>query len=178
MLLTACDNSIDWISRRYPGRRFFFYYLEHPASIVFAAYKTPGMWVYAYTDNQVVNTRRNVYIKGNGARAQEEQHAMTTERELRAPYVMGAVNSIGLIIGCTYFNGPKAYDRTCPNCATYQALVWATIAQHVECPKCKRKYDLETGVIVSGDKGEPLMRYGVTYNENQPDHGKVLYVGN
>ncbi len=178
VLLSSCDNVDDWISRRYPGRCFFFFYLEHPTSILFAAYKTPGMWVYAYTENVLTNNNRHVYIQSGSSTSQQEIHDITTAREKSCRYVMGARNDIGLIIGCTYFNGPRAYDRTCPNCPTIQTLRWAYNAQHVECSKCKRTYDLETGAIVDGDKGEALMRYGITYDETRADHDKVLYVGN
>ena len=168
--LWACTKVDDWISRRYPGRRFFFFEQEHPTSLIFSAYKSPGMYVYVYT--RVVDQKRHVYVQSNDSRMPAEDNLITTERESRAAYLVGAVNEIGIIIGCSNFNGPKAYDRICPNCASYQAMAWAKNVQHVVCNRCKREYDLETGAIVSGDDGDALMRYGISYD------GSKLYVGN
>ncbi len=169
-LLWSCADVDDWISRRYPGRRFFFFHMEHPTSILFAAYKNPGMYVYAYT--RVVNGIRHVYIQSSDSSTPAEDNLITTEREKRATYIVGASSEIGLIIGCSNFNGPKAYDRCCPNCAGYQALSWAKNVQHVTCRRCNREYDLETGAIVGGSDGDILMRYGVAFD------GEKLYVGN
>jgi nitrite reductase/ring-hydroxylating ferredoxin subunit len=170
IVLCSCADTDDWISRRYPGRRFFFFYEEHPTSLLFAAYKSPGMYVYVYT--KINHGVRHVYVQSNDARMLPEDNAITTERESRAPYFVGANSEIGLIVGCSFFNGALAFDRICPNCTGYQPLAWAENAQHVKCAKCKRTYDLGTGAIVDGEKGEVLMRYGIAFD------GTKLYVGN
>ena len=172
LLLASCEKADDWISRRYPGRRFFFFHQEHPTSLLFAAYQNPGMWVYVYCRGDGVKDYRHVYVQSNDEQMGVEDNVVSTERERRAAYILGASNEIGLIVGCTFFNGPKAYDRICPNCTTLQALRWTQHTQHVACQKCKREYDLETGAIVAGDGGEALLRYGCSYD------GNCLYVGN
>ena len=165
----ACTEE-DLISRRYPCR-FYFYQEPHPTSLIFAAYRSPGAYVYVYS--QIDNTgRRHVYVQSNDGKTPLEDNVISTDLELKAPYVLGANNEMGLIVGCTNFNGPAAYDRTCPNCATRQPLSWATNRQQVRCNKCLRTYSLDTGGIVEGDDGDALMRYNISFD------GSRLYVGN
>lgn len=172
LLLTmlACSED-DPISRRHPCR-FFFYYEPHPTSLIFSAYRSAGMYVYVYTKTES-NGRRHVYVQSNDGKTPLEDNIIATDIELQAPYMLGANNEIGLILGCTNFNGPRAYDRICPNCETTQSLHWKeSNRQQVECPKCKRVYELETSNIVSGADGEPLMRYNINFDGNR------LTVGN
>lgn len=173
VLLVSCAKEDDWISRRYPNRRFFFFKEEHPTSILFAAYTNPGTWVYAYCTGSGTKDFIHVFIESNAQKANQEEHIISSERERRAEYRMGASNTIGLIIGCTYFDGPRAYDRICPNCTLMMPLHWTNgNATHVTCDKCHREYDLDTGAIYSGDDGQALLRYGCSYD------GNCLYVGN
>lgn len=170
LLAVASCQEDDPISRRYPCR-FYFYYEPHPTSIIFSSIRSAGMYVYAYTKVEG-NGRRHVYAQSNDGKTPVEDNVITTAIEQKAPFLLGANSEIGLIIGCTNFNGPTAYDRTCPNCATLQPLSWSGNRQQVNCKRCSRTYDLETGAIVTGTKGDPLLRYGVVFDGNR------LSVGN
>jgi hypothetical protein len=164
LLLTACDKAEDLVSRRNPCR-FYFYYEQHPTSLLFSAFKSAGMWVFVSTDGDGYKTERHVYVQANSSNAQIEDNVVRTDIERRAPYMLGASNQIGLIAGRTNFNGPWAYDRICPNCEGMHPLNWnKTNRQHVDCMECKREYDLETGNIVSGNRGEGLLRYNFAFD--------------
>jgi hypothetical protein len=169
LLLLACKED-DPISRRYPCR-FFFYHEPHSTSLIFSAYNAPGMYVYVYTTVET-NGRRHVWAQSNDGKMPTEDNVISTDIELRAPYMLGARNDLGLILGRTNFSGPTAYDRVCPNCEGLTPLHWTGNRQQVECPRCKRTYDLETGVILSGDRGDALLRYGINFDGNR------LSVGN
>ena len=101
-----------------------------------------------------------------------EDNVIGTEIEKRTACVLGASNSIGIIVGMTNFNGLWAYDRSCPNCASLQAMDWTGNRQQVACPKCKRTYDLETGNIIDGAPGEALLRYFCSFD------GTILHAWN
>lgn len=125
------------------------------------------MYVYVYTKTDS-NGRRHVYAQSNDGKTPLEDNIIATDIELQAPYMLGANNEIGLILGCTNFNGARAYDRICPNCEMTQSLHWKeSNRQQVECPKCNRVYELETSNIVSGADGEPLMRYNINFDGNR-----------
>jgi nitrite reductase/ring-hydroxylating ferredoxin subunit len=162
LCLHSCDKAEDPISHRYPCR-FFFYREMHPNSILFAAYASPGSYVYVYTKIETTEgaAHRFVYVQSNDGRTALERNRIETQIEANAPYMLGASNEIGLIVGCTNFNGPAAYDRTCPNCAERQPMAWTENRQRVACSSCKRKYELETGAVVEGAEGDALMRYKV-----------------
>lgn len=162
--LTACKED-DPISRRHPCR-FYFYYQPHPTSLIFSAYKSAGMYVYVYTKTES-NGMRHVLVQSNDSRSTLEDNLITTDLEKMAPYSLGASNSVGLIIGCTNFSGPTAFDRTCPNCYGSQPLEWSTNRQQVTCSHCHRIYDLETSSIVEGAEGEALMRYIINFDGNR-----------
>jgi hypothetical protein len=169
MGIVACKED-DPISRRYPCR-FYFYYEPHPTSLIFSAYRSPGMYVYVYSTVES-NGRRHVCVQTNDKNTTFEDNVISGEKELRAPYMLGARNDLGLILGCTNFSGPVAYDRVCPNCDALTPLHWTGNRQQMECPSCKRTYDLETGAILSGDNGHALLRYGINFD------GSRLSVGN
>jgi nitrite reductase/ring-hydroxylating ferredoxin subunit len=171
LLLFSCGPADDWISRRYPNRRFFFFQQEHPTSQLFSIF-TASNYSYYYVYSATVGGVRHIYVQSSNSAAPPEDHPITTDRERNAPFLMGATNETGLIIGLSNFNGPLAYDRICPNCSGYQPLRWASVATHVTCSKCQREYDLETGAVIAGEGGEHLMRYGISYD------GTKIYVGN
>lgn len=160
------------ISRRYPCR-FQFHADYHPTSIIITACKSPGTYVYIYTeiDKQGV---RHVYAQLNDGKTPTEDNIIATDKEANySAYLLGANNAIGLIVGMTNFNGLVAYDRVCPNCTGKRALSWSEKNhQQVFCNVCKRTYDLETGALLSGSEGDALLRYGASFN------GTVLAVGN
>ena len=159
LVLTSCEKDND-ISRKYPCR-FHFYREMHPTSLIFSSYQSPGAYVYVYTKivREATGSVRYVYAQSNDGKTPLEYNRIATQVEANVPYLLGANNDIGLIIGCTNFSGPVAYDRICPNCTGYMPLIWAANPQQVTCNNCKRVYDLETRAIVSGAGGSPLMRY-------------------
>ena len=168
MLTTSCKED-DVVSHRYPCR-FYFYYQMHPTSLVFSAYRSPGNYVYVYQKMENDPERgvvfRYICVQSNDGKTPLERNRIETQVESNVPYVLGANNEIGLIIGCTNFNGPVAYDRICPNCTGYFPLTWvATNRQRVECSNCKRVYELATGAIVEGNGGDALLRYKVSLDE-------------
>lgn len=166
LMLTSCKESDDMISRRYPCR-FHFYQQMHPTSIIWAAYRSPGTYVFVYTQVETSKgvSYRYVYVQSCDASTPLERNRIETQIESNVPYMLGASNEVGLIIGCTNFNGPVAYDRCCPNCTGIYPLAWAENKQRVTCPSCKRVYDLETGAISSGGEGDALMRYLISSDD-------------
>ncbi len=162
-LLSSCSKENDFISRRYPCR-FHFYQQMHPTSLLFAAYRSPGTYVFVYTKMEVIKgiSYRYVYVQSSSSSTPVERNRIETQVESNVPYLLGASNDVGLIIGCTNFNGPVAYDRTCPNCTGTYPLIWAESKTQVTCASCHRNYDLETGAISAGADGDPLMRYIVS----------------
>ena len=164
ILFTSCEDATDYISHRYPCR-FIFDETQHPTSLLFAAVKSPGTYVYVTTTGDGRTTLRHVYVTLNDGRTPTEDNVIRTDRENYSAYQLGASNDIGLFIGCTNFNGPTAYDRACPNCAALQPLNFSGNRQQVTCAKCQRSYDLETGA--STTDGEALMRYAINYYNGQ-----------
>lgn len=171
LALAACDDATDFISHRYRCH-FIFDVQQHPTSLLVAAVKSPGAYVFVTTTGDGKNSVRHVYVTSNALNTPQEDNLIRTDRENYSTYLLGARNDIGLIVGCTNFNGMTAYDRACPNCTSLTALSFAGNRQQVECKHCGRTYDLETGAIVDGNNGEPLMRYIVKYN------GQQIYVNN
>jgi len=156
-LLAGCSG--DEMVSRSNVCRFTFYYDLHPTSLLFSAAKNPGCYVAVTTEGDGKTAVRHVYVTSNDGKTSREDNTITTDKENYLSYVLGASNSIGLIIGLTNFNGLWAYDRSCPNCAAMRALQFSGNRQHVSCDKCGRTYALETGAITDGPAGTALMRY-------------------
>ncbi len=168
LLVASCTKENSMISRRYPCR-FHFYFQMHPSSMLMAAYNSPGTYVFTYSKVEMDRERgasyRYVYVVTNNPDTPEERNRIETQIESNVPYMMGASNEVGLIVGRTNFNGPVAYDRACPTCTGVYPLAWNGRKAQVVCNNCKRVYDLETGAIVEGAEGEPLMRYMVSVDD-------------
>ena len=64
LMLTSCKESDDMISRRYPCR-FHFYQQMHPTSMIWAAYRSPGTYVFVYTQVETSKgvSYRYVYVQ-------------------------------------------------------------------------------------------------------------------
>lgn len=63
-----------------------------------------------------------------------------------------------------------AYDLACPNCYAGDAMITKELTlsgERLSCSRCHRIYDLQSdGIVVSGDPGQPLLRYrSVVYNQ-------------
>lgn len=171
LIATQSCKDDETISRRYPCR-FQFYVEQHATSIVFSACKSPGSYVFISTkiDEKGI---RHVYAQSNNAKMPVEDNIISTDKEANyTAYLLGANNEIGLIVGCTNFSGLAAYDRICPNCPDLRPLVWSANGQKVQCNRCQRTYDLETGTLVNGAAGDALLRYGCNFD------GTRLSVGN
>lgn len=80
---------------------------------------------------------------------------------------LGVYNGTGIIIGYGNLNFPAtlyAYDSQCPNCFKSTNLPRYQLTMKTdgtaECGSCHRKYDMNNdGLVVSGDKGDKLIRY-------------------
>ena len=147
-------------------------YDTHSTCLAFAAVQSPGMYVSITTKGDGRTTVRHVYVTSNEKGAKTEDVIIRNDDENYRTFALGRSNDVGLIVGCTNFSGPTAYDRSCPNCETLETLDFTGNRQHVGCDKCGRTYMLETGAIVTGTKGDPLLRYGVVFDGNR------LSVGN
>jgi nitrite reductase/ring-hydroxylating ferredoxin subunit len=161
-LLTSCQAD-GIVSRRY-GCHFVFSYEQHSTSLLFAAARSAGTYVYVTMAGDGKTTARHVYVTSNDGKTPREDNIIATDKENYTTFQLGASNSIGIFIGLTNFNGLWAYDRQCPNCGGSQALNFTGNRQQVGCGKCQRIYDLETGGIVSGEQGDPLMRYFCSFD--------------
>ena len=162
LLVSACEGDNPF-SRRY-ACQFMMKQQTHPASLAFAAVQSPGMYVAVTTTGDGRSSLRHVYVTSNDGKTPREDNIIRDEDEIRRVYQLGRSNETGLIVGCTNFNGPVAYDRSCPNCEALQVLDFTGNRQQVGCQGCGRTYMLDTGGIVSGDRGEELMRYNCQYN--------------
>ena len=161
-LFSSCEAEAP-VSRKYICS-FVFSYKEHATSLLFAAAQNPGTYVYVTTKGDGKTSVRHVYVNSNDGKTPQEDNVISSDLENYSSYVLGASNSIGLFIGTTNFNGLWAYDRACPNCTNLQAMNWTGNRQQVVCPRCQRTYELETGAILSGDEGSPLMRYYCSFD--------------
>ena len=161
-LLASCQAD-GIVNRRY-ACHFVFSYEQHSTSLLFAAARNPGSYVYVTVTGDGKTTARHVYVTSNDGKTPREDNIIATDKENYTTYQLGASNSIGIFIGLTNFNGLWAYDRQCPNCGGSQALDFTGNRQQVGCQKCHRTYDLETGSIVSGTDGDALMRYFCSFD--------------
>ncbi len=163
LLTVGCKNEDSSISRE-DRCSFTFSYEDHRTSTLFVAVQNPGCYVFVSTKGDGKNTVRHVYVVSNEEGAEVEDNIIRTAPENNLEYRLGANNEIGLIVGCTNFNGLCGYDRTCPNCTVLRALQWTGNRQKVTCKECKRTYDLETAAVIEGAGGSPLKRYYCAFN--------------
>lgn len=172
--LAACDTTQNEYATTYECR-FSYDTMLHNTGVLWAAVQAGnfGQWTLVRTD--VRGGVRYVFAQ-LAAGGKEEQTAITTERETRQSYILGAYN--GLIIGQSMLNGGQlyAYDRQCPNCLTQYGLYKYSLqpvagGTKVQCPQCHRTYQLDNGGFPDTD-GMKLLRYRAVYN------GQVLVVNN
>lgn len=162
LLFCACEAQ-NPISREYRCW-FLFSYTDHPTSLLFTAVQNPGSYAYVTTRGDGKKSARHVTVKFNDPSVPLEDNIIRTDLENNLRYDLGANNDIGLIIGCTNFDGPRAYDGSCPNCPTLRAMNWSGNRQQVTCSQCSRTYSLDTGNIISGEEGSSLMRYNCAFD--------------
>lgn len=169
--LLSCSDTQDIVSRRYPCH-FIFSFKDHPTSLAFVAAQNVGSYVYITTYGDGRTTVRHIYVTSNDGHTSREDNIITTEIENNTVIHLGARNDVGIFLGMTNFNGLWAYDRSCPNCGYKTPLNFAVNRQQVSCANCSRIYTLETGAIINGAKGDPLMRYYCSFD------GTILRVWN
>ena len=131
-LFTSCQAEAP-VSRKY-NCQLVFYYDQHPTSLLFAAARSAGAYVYVTSSGDGSSSFRHIYVTSNDGKTPREDNVIGTEIEKRAACILGASNSIGIIVGMTNFNGLWAYDRSCPNCASLQAMDWKGNRQQVAVP--------------------------------------------
>ena len=162
LLCCACEGDYPY-SRRYPCH-LMLKYDTHMTCLAFAAVQSPGMYVSMTTKGDGHTTVRHVYVTGNEKGATTEDVIIRNDDENYRTFQLGRSNDVGLIVGCTNFNGPVAYDRSCPNCESLETLDFDGNRQQVSCQHCGRLYMLDTGGIISGDAGEALLPYSCQFN--------------
>lgn len=161
MAFVACDSGEERFSRAYPCQ-FTFNTQLHPASALTRCLTNPGTFV--RVDVKKVQGVFNLYIYSNNGQEQEKL-TLTTDRENYQIGQVGANNSI--IVGCSNFNGLKAYDAQCPNCLDAYTginypLTWTSNGLALSCKKCSRIYQLNSDGVT--DNGLRLLEYRVMYD--------------
>lgn len=98
----------------------------------------------------------------------EEDVRLTTEKENQTSCLLGAGGAV--IIGPSSYTGALVcYEGQCSNClanygGTSYPLTWSSNGQQLYCARCKRSYDVNNGVVASGDAGHDLYLYSVSYD--------------
>jgi len=174
LVLGACDADNQYGSPYECS--FVFFASSHPTSILTLAMTNPGTFI-TVTPKSEQGVTHLLMTANYGT---TEDLAMTTEKEnRRLSYASMGAHQM-LIIGCSNFNGVKAYDGQCSNClinlgGLNYPLVWTDNGQHLQCGKCGRVYDPNTeGIPVeNGQKSDRnLYQYAVQFN------GETLHVYN
>lgn len=169
MAFVACDSGEERYSREYLCQ-FTFNTQLHIASPLTRCLTNPGSFVRVDVKKELGVF--NLYIYSNNGKEQEKL-TLSTDKENYQMGQVGANNSI--IVGCSNFNGLRAYDSQCPNCLDAYTgisypLTWTDNGQTVCCAKCNRKYQLNSDGIT--DNGLRLIEYRVRFD------GQMLVVRN
>ncbi len=170
-LFSSCMDSEERFSKDY-ACQFVFYGDLHSVSALLRTMDNPGLYaiVTSYDRNGI--TYLNVSLNDGQP---SETIPLTTAKEQHINYsAMGANRA--LIIGCSNFEGIKAWDRQCRHCLDNNSnvnfpLTFSNNGRNVECQKCGRSYVLETG---SSADGVRLYEYHARYDINS----KMLPVTN
>lgn len=172
MMLAACDDAEEQYSSTYPCV-FTFDTQYHLTSLLTLALDNPGSYV--KVEVSLTQGVHRLAISSNNGR-DTESITISTDRE---NYQIGSVGADDcIIVGCSTFNGLRAYDGQCPNCLSDYTgnsfpLTWTSNGQAVECAKCGRTYELNYDGR-SDDGSKALLQYRVTYGGS----GTVLAVRN
>jgi len=105
-----------------------------------------------------------------------EDIPLTTQPEANTACLLGANNAI--IIGRSNYTGAfVAYEGQCANClrdfgGISYPLTWTKNGQQLYCARCQRSYDVNNGVVASGEGGRDLYLYNIAFD------GAILRVWN
>lgn len=164
-LLAACGDVEDSI---YRGHSCYFVFDTslHPAPCqLTSAIGNTGHFLTVKT--AMVNGVRHIRTTRNYDQAQEDV-MLTTQKENNTRCQLGANNAI--IIGRSNYTGLfMAYEGQCSNCmsdfgGTTYPLEWSSNGQQLSCARCKRSYDVNNGVVTSGEGGRQLYTYNASFD--------------
>ena len=160
LLLLACDDVEDSVYRGHPCF-FIFDTTLHPMPChLTSAMGNVGHFLTVSTS--IVSGVRHIQTIRNYDQAVEDVR-LETQKENNTRCVLGAHNAI--IIGrSSYTNLLVCYEGQCPNClsnfgGTNYPLTWSTNGQQLLCARCHRSYDVNNGVVASGEGGRQLYTY-------------------
>ena len=169
VMLSGCDAD-DRYDSPYECN-FLFYTSYHLNSPLTLALGNPGHFV--TVEKKVVNG--GIHIVQTTNYGQSEDLVISSDKET-IPLRYAALGAHQrLIIGCTEFNGLRAYDGQCSNCLNQLGglnypLQWIQIGRKLQCTHCQRVYDPNAdGIpIENAQKGDlALYQYIVSYNEER-----------
>lgn len=175
--LSACEQGETRFSTDYPCQ-FIFRGDYHRGSALLRTMDNPGLFAIVTSEDRQISVGSgkksitHLTITLNDGTTKEGID-LTTEIENRYNYrAMGANRA--LIIGCSNFDGLRAYDRQCRYCLDNSSktdfpLQWTGNGQAVKCDRCGRVYQLEHG---SSTDGYRLHEYRVRFD------GTLLNVSN
>lgn len=172
-LIAGCTNIENSI---YQGHKCFFVFdaTLHPAPCQLTlALGNSGHFLTVSTTMK--NGLRHIKTVRNYDLATEDI-PITTQREANTACLLGANNAV--IVGRSSYSGLfVAYEGQCANClrdygGINYPLTWTKNGQHLYCARCQRSYDVNNGVVASGEGGRQLYTYNIDFD------GAVLRVWN
>ena len=164
-LLMACDDVENSVYRGYTCY-FIFDTTLHPAPChLTSAMGNPGHFLTVKTS--MVSGVRHIQTTRNYDQATENV-TLATQKENQTRCILGANNAI--IIGrSSYTSMLVCYEGQCPKCldnfgGTNYPLTWSKNGQQLSCARCKRTYDVNNGVVASGEGGHQLYTYNAAFD--------------
>lgn len=164
LLLMACDNAENSVYRQYPCN-FIFDTTLHPAPCQLTMILgNPGQ--FAVVSTSLSSGIVHIQTIRNYDHAREDV-PLTTKRESQIRFLLGANNAI--IIGCSsYTSQLVCYEGQCPNCldsgGVNHPLTFSPNGQQLYCQHCQRYYDVNNGVVATGNPGRQLYSYKAAYD--------------
>jgi hypothetical protein len=165
VLILACDDAENSVYRGY-SCYFIFDTSLHPIPCqLTTALGNPGHFLTVKAT--MVSGVRHLQTTRNYDHATEDI-PLTTKRETDTRCQLGANNAI--IIGrSSYTSNFVCYEGQCPNCleqygGTSYPLTWSSNGQQLSCGRCHRTYDVNNGVVATGEGGRQLYTYNAAYD--------------
>lgn len=159
-LFTACGDTEYEFNGNYPTFFIFENNASRSAALasamnpmspgIFCRITTSGENYYSFTSNQGLSDR-----------------VSKTAIDKSRTVILGVYNETGIMVGYGNLDSPAtfyAYDSQCPNCYKSTNLPRYSLTMNTDgtaaCGSCHRKYDMNNGgLVISGDKGDKLIRY-------------------